>query len=52
MHRLSPFLIVPSTDFLLRNQHLTALARQLATAYAEHKVVTDDDLQSVGLSLW
>jgi len=52
MPRPTPFLIVPTADFLNKNPHLPAQARQLATLYAEHRVVTDDDLQAVGSALW
>jgi len=49
---LSPLILIPSADLLDNHPYLSSQAKELSQAYAEKKVVTDNQLKPIGSALW
>ena len=52
MNQTNPFIIKPAPDLLKIRPELENLSQQLSLAYASNKLVTDQQLQQLGSSLW
>ena len=52
MNQTAPFIIKPAPDLLKIHPELENLSQQLSLAYASNKLVTDQQLQQLGSSLW